>query len=126
MAIAHEDYHRHSAYVIEHSDIYGFSEQERTSLALLVLGHTGSLKKIDRSALSRALLTRLVCLRLAALFCHGRLDQAPSAVLTVSGESFVLQLEAQWLSEHPLTALLLDIEVTRWTKYGVSFALKTR
>jgi exopolyphosphatase/guanosine-5'-triphosphate,3'-diphosphate pyrophosphatase len=29
MAIAHEDYHQHSAYIIEHSDIYGFAEQER-------------------------------------------------------------------------------------------------
>ncbi len=126
MAIAHEDYHRHSAYVIEHSDIYGFSEQERASLALLVLGHTGSLKKLDRNALSRPLLLRLMCLRLAALFCHGRMDGAPSAVLAVNGEAFALQLDAQWLSEHPLTALLLDIEVTRWTKYGISFTLKTR
>ena len=125
MAIAHEDYHRHSAYVIEHSDIYGFSEQERGSIALLTLGHTGSLKKIDRSALSRSQLVRLVCLRLAALFCHGRVDESPSAVLAVSGESFSLQLDAQWLSEHPLTALLLDEEVSRWTKYGVSFTLKT-
>ena len=32
---------------------------------------------------------------------------------------------AQWLSEHPLTALLLDEEVSRWTKYGVSFTLRT-
>ena len=126
MAIAHEDYHRHSAYVIEHSDIYGFSEQERASLALLVLGHTGSLKKLDRNVLSRPLLLRLVCLRLAALFCHGRVDGAPSAVLAVSVEAFSLQLDAQWLGEHPLTALLLDIEVTRWTKYGISFTLKTR
>lgn len=126
MAIAHEDYHRHSAYVIEHSDIYGFSEQERDAIALLVLGHTGSLKKIDRSTLSRPLMLRLVCLRLAALFCHGRVDEAPSALLAVSGESFSLQLDAQWLSEHPLTALLLDEEVSRWTKYGVSFTLKTR
>ena len=126
MAIAHEDYHRHSAYMVEHSDIYGFSEQERASLALLVLGHTGSLKKIDRAALSRPSLMRLACLRLAALFCHGRVDKSPSAVLAVSGEAFSLQLDAQWLSEHPLTALLLDEEVSRWTKYGVSFTLKTR
>ena len=126
MAIAHEDYHRHSAYVIEHSDIYGFSEQERTTLALLVLGHTGSLKKIDRDALPRKLLTRLMCLRLAALFCHGRVDEASGASLSVNNEAFVLQLSANWLSEHPLTALLLDEEIMRWTKYGVSLTLKAR
>jgi exopolyphosphatase / guanosine-5'-triphosphate,3'-diphosphate pyrophosphatase len=126
MAIAHQDYHRHSAYVIEHADIYGFSEQERSALALLVLGHTGSLKKIDRDALSLKLLGRLMCLRLAALFCHGRVDETADATLTTSGESFVLQLSADWLTEHPLTALLLDEEVARWAKYGVLLTLKSR
>lgn len=126
MAIAHQDYHRHSAYVIEHADIYGFSEQERSALALLVLGHTGSLKKIDRDALSHKLLGRLMCLRLAALFCHGRVDETADATLTTSGESFVLQLSADWLTEHPLTALLLEEEVARWAKYGVLLTLKSR
>ncbi len=125
MAIAHEDYHRHSAYVIAHSDIYGFSEQERDALALLVLGHTGSLKKIDRNALSRKALARLVCLRLAAIFCHGRVDEAPDAALAMSGETFVLVVNANWLAERPLTTLLLEEETARWQKYGVSFLLKT-
>lgn len=126
MAIAHEDYHQHSAYIIEHSDIYGFSEQERAALALLVLGHTGSIKRIDRTALSPKLLTRLVCLRLAALFCHGRIDASPAAVLAVNGEAFVLAVDAHWLAERPLTAYLLDVEATRWAKYGVSFAVRTK
>ncbi len=132
MAIAHEDYHRHSAYVIEHSDIYGFSEQERAALAMLVLGHTGSLKKIDRSSLPRKLLARLVCLRLAALFCHGRVDQAPNASQVslvahrdASSDAFALTINARWLSERPLTAFLLEEEVARWTRYGVPFSLKT-
>lgn len=126
MAIAHEDYHRHSAYVIAHSDLYGFSEQERTALALLVLGHTGSLKKLSRDDLSAAPLTRLICMRLAALFCHGRVNETPDAMLAVAGDSFVLHLDSQWLIEHPLTALLLDEEVARWTKFGVPFSLTTR
>ena len=126
MAIAHEDYHQHSAYIIEHSDIYGFAEQERAALALLVLGHTGSIKKIDRASLPPKLLTRLVCLRLAALFCHGRIDEVPAVALAVNGEAFVLAVDARWLAERPLTAYLLDVEATRWTKYGVSFAVRTK
>ena len=108
MAIAHEDYHRHSAYVIEHSDLYGFSEQERSALATLVLGHSGTLKKLTVDALSRALLTRVVCLRLAALFCHGRVDEVPTAALRAQGESFLLQLDGSWLATRPLTAALVD------------------
>lgn len=124
MAIAHEDYHRHSAYVMEHSDIYGFSEQERAALALLVLGHTGSLKKLDRDALPHKLLARLVCLRLAALFCHGRIDETPAASLAAKGDAFALVVDSRWLAERPLTAFLLDEEAARWLKYGVPFSLK--
>ncbi|MBL8312095.1 MAG: Ppx/GppA family phosphatase [Burkholderiales bacterium] len=126
MAIAHEDYHRHSAYVLEHSDIYGFSEQERAALALLVLGHTGSLKKLDRGTLTPALLPRLVCLRLAALFSHGRADTNPAIALATSNESFVLAVNSEWLGERPLTAFLLEEEVARWTKFGVSFAVHVK
>ena len=67
-----------------------------------------------------------MCLRLAALFCHGRVDEAPGATLAVNGDAFTLQLSANWLAEHPLTALLLDEEMMRWTKYGVSLTLKAR
>ena len=126
MAIAHEDYHRHSAYVIEHSDLYGFSEQERSALATLVLGHTGTLKKLNRDALSSALIKRLVCLRLAALFCHGRVDEVPTAVLRSQGESFLLQLDGGWLARRPLTAALLDEETARWAKFGVALTLGLR
>jgi len=125
MAIAHEDYHRHSAYVVEHADLYGFSEQERSLLALLVLGHTGSLKKIERDALGTAALSRLMCIRLAAMFCHGRVDQQPPASLARVGEAFVLSVAADWLQQRPLTALLLDEEAARWSKFGVVFELNT-
>jgi hypothetical protein len=69
-----------------------------------VLGHTGSIKKIDRASLPPKLLTRLVCLRLAALFCHGRIDEVPVA-LAVNGEAFVLAVDARWLAERPLDCL---------------------
>ncbi len=126
MAIAHEDYHRHSAYVIEHSELYGFSEQERSTLATLALGHTGTLKKLNRDALSSALLKRIVCLRLAALFCHGRVNDVPTANLRAQGDSFLLQLDGSWLSRKPLTAALLDEETARWAKFGVALTLGLR
>lgn len=121
MAIAHEDYHRHAAYIVEHADLYGFSEQERALLALLVLGHTGSLKKIDRAALTPRHLTRLLCLRLAAIFCHGRnRDAAPAVIATLetSGERYTLHVNADVWAQRPLTAFLLEEEAARWTKFG--------
>ncbi len=126
MAIAHVDYHRHSAYVIEHSDIYGFSEQERHALASLVFGHTGSLKKLDRATLSHKQIARLMCIRLAALFCHGRVEQSPAATLSANNDSFQLRVSPAWLAERPLTSFLLEEEVSRWAKFGVVFDLEYR
>ena len=95
-------------------------------LATLVLGHTGTLKKLNREALSSALLKRIVCLRLAALFCHGRVNDVPTASLRVQGDSFLLQLDSTWLDRKPLTAALLDEETTRWAKFGVALTLGLR
>ncbi|MEK7313976.1 MAG: Ppx/GppA phosphatase family protein, partial [Deltaproteobacteria bacterium] len=39
LAIAHSKYHRHGAYLVQHSDMPGFSWQEQRLLAALVRGH---------------------------------------------------------------------------------------
>src|SRR5690606_2828927 len=47
--IAHYHYHKHGAYLIEHSDLAGFSRQDQTMLALLVRGHRRNIP-LDRFA----------------------------------------------------------------------------
>ncbi|MCX8099144.1 MAG: Ppx/GppA family phosphatase [Casimicrobiaceae bacterium] len=123
MAIAHEDYHHHGAYIISHSELYGFSERERAALAALVLGHTGSLRKLDRSVFDGKSLDRLMCLRLAALFLHGRAGQLPPVRLTRHKAGYRLHFEDNgraWLEAHPLTQLLLEEERDRWRRFGVA------
>jgi exopolyphosphatase / guanosine-5'-triphosphate,3'-diphosphate pyrophosphatase len=123
MAIAHEDYHRHSAYVVSHSDLYGFSEQERAALVGLVLGHTGSLKKLSRDDFDASLLSRLLCLRIAAIYCHGRGQTTTAATLQHTDGGFVLHIDEHELQARPLTAALLDEEAERWEKFGVPLRL---
>jgi exopolyphosphatase / guanosine-5'-triphosphate,3'-diphosphate pyrophosphatase len=120
MAIAHEDYHRHSAYVIEHSDLPGFSERERTAVAQLVLGHTGSLKKLVRDELSNGMLQRLLCVRIAAIFAHGRTDSNQTSHVRIRGSGFELLVDRKLNDTLPLTSWLLDEECERWNKWGVS------
>ena len=76
MAIAHEDYHQHSAYIIEHPTFTVFPSRSAPHWPCWCFGHTGSIKKIDRASLLPKPLSRLVCLRPASLFCHGRVDQS--------------------------------------------------
>ncbi|TAG48719.1 MAG: Ppx/GppA family phosphatase [Betaproteobacteria bacterium] len=122
MAIAHPDYHKHSAYVLAHADLYGFSEQERADLVNLVLGHTGSLKKLTRESFNNALLERLACLRVAAIYSHGRSPVALSAQLSAPDDSwtaFRLRCDAKELDARPLTLALLEEDAERWEKFGV-------
>ena len=39
LAVSHNQYHKHGAYLIGHSDLAGFSRQEQALLASLVRGH---------------------------------------------------------------------------------------
>jgi exopolyphosphatase / guanosine-5'-triphosphate,3'-diphosphate pyrophosphatase len=123
MAISHEDYHRHSAYVVEHADLAGFSERERIAISRLVLGHTGSLKKLAREEFSNGSLRRLLCIRIAAIFAHGRADVGQSPQLRARGNAFELVVDAELAAKLPLTAWLLEEECERWNKWGTSLAV---
>jgi exopolyphosphatase / guanosine-5'-triphosphate,3'-diphosphate pyrophosphatase len=124
MAISHEDYHRHSTYIVEHADLHGFSERERDAVAQLVLGHTGSLKKLDLEEFKNGMLHRLLCLRIAAIFAHGRSATAANASLAKKNGGFVLKLPVELKTERPLTASLLDEEVERCQKWGIELVVK--
>jgi exopolyphosphatase / guanosine-5'-triphosphate,3'-diphosphate pyrophosphatase len=124
MAIGHEDYHRHSAYVVSHSDLYGFSEQERAMLVSLILGHTGSLKKLNRDDFDEPMLMRLACLRIASIYCHGRSQITPKTALKFGADGFTLRVDAQAMEERPLTAALLEEEAERWEKFAIPLRLR--
>ena len=47
LSIAHNAYHKHTAYVLENADMPGFSRADQQLLALLALGHQGKLSKLE-------------------------------------------------------------------------------
>jgi exopolyphosphatase / guanosine-5'-triphosphate,3'-diphosphate pyrophosphatase len=118
MAISHEDYHKHGCYILQHSDLYGFSEQQRAELSLLVLGHTGSLKKLDSASLNDVMRARLMCIRLASLVAHGRGENAFAGTLTAEKSGFELIVKQKMLAGLPLTEFLLEEEVIKWSRFG--------
>src|SRR3546814_14406527 len=72
ISIAHADYHKHGAYILEHADMPGFSNDDQAVLAMLVLGHQGKITKLQAYEPSRAKWLALLCLRLAALLLRRR------------------------------------------------------
>ena len=72
MMVSHHDHHRHSAYLLSHADAAGFSQSQQRRISDLVLGQRGGLRKVEHAFARRQFALQLLCLRLAALCCHGR------------------------------------------------------
>jgi len=103
--ISHNGYHKHSAYVIDNSDLQGFSRQEQKLLSFLVLNHRRKFKVLP-SAYGFKPDWRLIQLfRLACLFCRRRDDaMVPLYVeLGFSRDKCRVGLAGDWLDTHPLT-----------------------
>ncbi len=89
--IAHYHYHKHGAYLIEHSDLAGFSRQDQQMLSLLVRGHRRNIPadKLAEFAAEGDKLVRLcIVLRFAILFHHIRgTQEMPSVRLKAEPKS---------------------------------------
>lgn len=119
MSVSHHDHHRHSAYLLAHVDAPGFSQSQQRRVAELVLGHRGSLRKLDATLQQDAMQWQVLCLRLAALLCHAR-NEVPDRVASLrrQGEVAQLRLDPAWADGHPRTMYLLGEEARAWDKAG--------
>lgn len=121
-AISHAESHRHSAYIIDNTEIMGFAQSELHRLSLLVLAHKGKLKKIEADFYDRGFVAQLICLRLAVIFCHARqMPNLKNLKVSISGQAIHLTMPESWLSEYPQTCYLLEEEVIAWQKTNWNF-----
>ncbi|WP_058836550.1 exopolyphosphatase [Luteimonas abyssi] len=115
LTIAHSGYHLHGAYVIEHSDIAGFSRQEQQFLAAMVRSHRRKIGKSTFDVLPDRLLgsaRRLsLLLRLAVLLNRAHeTETIPRLEAQAQGDVLTLRLERRWLEPRPLLRADLDGE----------------
>ncbi|GAB4179273.1 MAG: exopolyphosphatase [Wenzhouxiangellaceae bacterium] len=116
LAIAHSHYQVHSAYLVEHADMAGFTRQEQQLLAVLLAGQRRKLRAAMLDALperlARVARPMLLLIRLAVLFARSRTDaDLPEFGLDIEdGHRVVLRLRPGWLAAHPLTAYGLGLE----------------
>ncbi len=114
--IAHAQYHRHGAYLLEHADMPGFNRGEQGVLACLVGTHRrkfsldyiadiapkGWVKRTQRLA---------ILLRMAVLFNRSRSYEFPEMLrLSTTGKLITLCLPRDWLEANPLTLADLECE----------------
>jgi exopolyphosphatase/guanosine-5'-triphosphate,3'-diphosphate pyrophosphatase len=113
--IAHSHYHKHGEYLIEMTDMFGFSQREQKLLSLLVRAHRRKFpvqlfhelpEKHARTAVRLAIL-----LRVAVVLHRSRSPEPlPEYTLSAGKRSLTLRFPEGWLDEHPLTRADLEQE----------------
>ena len=119
MLISHSDYHKHGAYILENTDLQGFTVDELHRLGRLVLGHRGKLRKLEDPIDDPVFVQQLLALRLAVLLCHARRHpdlQGLQLQREGSGLSFRVVLPEGWEAQYPQSAHLLREECVTWSK----------
>ena len=124
LSIAHNSYHKHTAYVLANADMPGFSRVDQEVISLLALGHQGKLHKLESVVRTYSQWIALLCLRLSVLLFRRREDiSLLSFSLSVQNTSIVIHVSREWLAAHPLSDFTLRDEESEWRKVGFSFDL---
>ncbi len=128
LAISHSSYHKHSAYLLEYSDIPGFSQVDQKRMAQLMLNHRRKLKAdmLEQTCTigGDQLVYLCLLLRLAVLAHHSRSDyELPELELKVMDDN-CWQITVIDSSEH-YAFLLSDLrtEADQFAKWGVKLSV---
>ncbi|OOR89791.1 exopolyphosphatase [Moraxella caviae] len=123
LAISHSNYHKHSAYLLEHSDIAGFSQAGQARLAQIVLHHRRKLKGDTLETVEqlggRKLAYLCLILRLAVQANQSRTTKAAPIMLRVVRPNDWRVSVGAGLHADLITAQL-QTDVAQFAKWGVS------
>jgi exopolyphosphatase/guanosine-5'-triphosphate,3'-diphosphate pyrophosphatase len=124
LSIAHAEYHKHSAYILQNADMPGFSRMEQQRLARIVLSHRGKLSKVRDSGLEGTDWTLVFTLRIASLILRNRSDmKLPFLRVAADDAGFAMELPQTWLDENPLSASALESESDTWKAVGMKLEI---
>lgn len=128
LTISHSQYHKHGAYLLEYSDLPGFSKQVQKALAVLVRCHRRKISPLVFEGYSEEelepLLRLCVLLRLAVILQHGRVGEIPESLkLRAEKRTVDIHFDEQWLQAHPLTLADLAAEAEYLLKMGVTLQI---
>jgi exopolyphosphatase/guanosine-5'-triphosphate,3'-diphosphate pyrophosphatase len=126
LGVSHSGYQMHSGYLVENSDLAGFTRQEQLFLAALVRYHRRPIPRRFAeqlpNRLHEPLRMTLFCLRLACILCRSR-DEAAIPAFRLSGNDHTVtaRFPARWTESHPLTMFDLRQEAHDLKSVGLHF-----
>lgn len=113
--LAHQQYHKHGAYLIAESDLIGFSREEQRVLAAVVRAHrrkfpVSAMEALPRQRRRQA--ERLAIMLRLAVILHRSRGEGPIAEpkFEVDGKSLKLRFRDRWLDDRPLRGADLQEE----------------
>lgn len=120
LSINHSAMHRHSAYILQHSDLPGFTQEQQSMMATLVRFHRKGIKldEIPRFTLFRKkeFLPLIKIMRLGVLINNQRQATMTPATLVLETDenSWTLRFPCDWFSQNALVRLDLEREQKYW------------
>ncbi|WP_090138672.1 Ppx/GppA phosphatase family protein [Limnohabitans sp. DM1] len=126
MHISHSDYHKHGAYILDNTDLTGFTMDELHRLSQLVLGHRGKVRKLESELNDPMFVQQLMALRLAVIFCHARREpdiQGVQVQCDVLRRITRVTVNSSWAEQWPQSAHLLREETNAWQKTAWVFQM---
>lgn len=129
LLIEYKNHHHHGAYIINHSDLPGFTRAQQQLVMALVHNHRADISRevIARQTMTSVLLTvRLTrILRLAVILSMRRRHEVlPEVKITTKAETLSLHMPANWLEQHPLMRAELEQEVQYQQQAGWQLLIK--
>ncbi|MET1255310.1 Ppx/GppA phosphatase family protein [Aliikangiella maris] len=133
LAINHSQYQTHSAYLIKHSELSGFSIKERVILSAIILNHRRkiNLEIFDTIQLTPDEKTEIIqivfVVRLVMLIAqNGKTNQCEDLRLFFKKSQFYIETSKHWLADHPLLAHAFQLEKKYWKKAGIELNIDHR
>ena len=127
--IAHSQYHKHSAYIIENGDLAGFSTQDQILLAAIIRSHR---RKFSPTLFNDLPAPWNVCapylalvLRLAVLLHRNRHEhELPNFKIAIIKSKIYLRFPNAWLTQSPLTHadLIQEADYLKSAGFKLEFA----
>ena len=129
LAISHSRYHKHGSYLVENSDMAGFSRQDQQLLWAMVRSHRNAFKLHRYTNTPNHLAKKgqrlTIILRLAIRLNRNRLDdQVPPVALCGTGKELALRFPKGWLDRLPLTRVVLEEEAAHLRRSGFLLAVE--
>ena len=122
--IAFSGYHRHSAYIVKHASLPGFSRKEQEMLSMLIAYHRGKIKRSDVHrwiTLPTANHSRLLALLRLSIRMHRKRDDSDKAwPLSVSENHLKLDIPTHIFDAQPLLRADLEHEKTQLETLGLT------